>query len=448
MKRTNTFQALFIGLFLLAFFSCQNQFDLSLETTNSNSEFSVSDAEKWVKQKFAEAKVPLRGEILWDLAEKVNMSSPLLTVPILVEDPNEQVLIRRDGKMIESVISTQRIVFFRDIKGKLSGSIVKIESSQINTINTYTGNLYFSDPLTNNMQSVWELKNGEFVNSIDFANTIINARINCEWEMYILACGDACSGTGVLSGGSYLPDPPGGCCWKYRGCGGGPSSAPGQGVVPIPNPTGVAGVPLGGGGGSNGNGIAVLSNSNSANTILSLGTFRMKVSDISKYPRFASLVKELRSYVENNNEIMNSLSSLTGYSRGEILNSLTWNSGPEIKIEDFATEFGKLGSETRRIVGQFKRGADPNSIYMNANWVRGLESANLEETKKATAFLLGVAMLHEFVHLSRFKNELPRNLCNNPSDYNCEAGWYFNTAAFGTLITDQNASQYSYIFFR
>ncbi len=432
--------------FVLVFsWSCERKPDIDAVAPSVERQFvTIEEAKSWLKEHIKTNDIRKYENVLWDLAETTTIQEvPILTIPFFDSNNSSKVQKKQNGIIEEVDISTQRLIFFEDDNGSMQSFILAVDNKDdLSNFNNYSGNFYFKDTRTTDLKAIWNFQKGKLVGINTINKSAANARTgsDCSIEMYILEC----SGTGQLSGGSGSGD---GCRWVLAqtfGCGGGTGTGVGGDGSGGDGGGGIGG--FGGGGGGFGGGGLI--GGITENSVIGLGRFVMRADVIRKYPRFAKLVKELKSYVENNTEIMSSLSSLTGYSREDILEVLKWNSGPEIKIEDFATEFGKLGTETRRIVGQFKRESDPNSIYINANWVRGLESANLEETRKATAFLLGVAMLHEFVHLGRFKNELPRNLCNNPSDYNCEAGWYFNTAAFGTLITDRNASQYSYIFFR
>ncbi|WP_164490252.1 hypothetical protein [Runella sp. SP2] len=79
-------------------------------------------------------------------------------------------------------------------------------------------------------------------------------------------------------------------------------------------------------------------------------------------------------------------------------------------------------------------------IEIQDSFVRGLETANLESTKQATAFLLAVALLHEVVHYGNaiLGKQEPGELW----------AYSFENEAFGAHITKQNASQYVYEFFK
>lgn len=76
----------------------------------------------------------------------------------------------------------------------------------------------------------------------------------------------------------------------------------------------------------------------------------------------------------------------------------------------------------------------PNQININANFVLGLEKSVLNTTIEATAFLLAVTVLHEFIHYG-----------NHLTGYNTqgqEMGNLFEIDSYGIIITKYNASQY------
>lgn len=155
--------------------------------------------------------------------------------------------------------------------------------------------------------------------------------------------------------------------------------------------------------------------------------FKLKPSDQRKYPRFTAMIKELPAIVKNDVKIMRSLKLWSGLTEAQILDKLKFGQGPEIIIKELTGKYG-----------YFNRLEDPNAFNISASFVRGLEQSNLLGTQQATAFLLGVTVLHEFVHQARAANGLDR-------DY--EYGDKFENSAFGLIIGGDNAGNYSYIFY-
>ncbi|HWV73571.1 MAG TPA: hypothetical protein VN040_17740 [Pseudosphingobacterium sp.] len=162
-------------------------------------------------------------------------------------------------------------------------------------------------------------------------------------------------------------------------------------------------------------------------TELGANRFVMKDIDQSKYPRFTTMVKGLKSFVQNDKKVMEALVKWSGFTEAEILSKIEFGKGPEIVIKD-------LGSSSK--YGYFDAVENPNVVNINSSWVNGLEIANLTSTQEATAFLLGVTLLHEFVHQAR--------AANNLDQHTYEYGLGFENIAFGVVINRNNAGKYSY----
>jgi hypothetical protein len=158
------------------------------------------------------------------------------------------------------------------------------------------------------------------------------------------------------------------------------------------------------------------------------GKFVMSNADQAAYPRFTEMVKNLYSFVQNDTKVLNALKHWSGFSESQILEKVQFGKGPTIIIKDITGA-----------CGYFSRAENPNAIFIDAGWVRGLEQANLTSTKQATSFLLAVTVLHEFVHQARAANNLDK-------DY--EYGEGFEIMSFGLVIKASNAADYSYRFYQ
>ncbi len=154
---------------------------------------------------------------------------------------------------------------------------------------------------------------------------------------------------------------------------------------------------------------------------------KLSQSDSLKYPRLASMIKSLRTYVINDVKVMDALLEFTGYTRSEILNLLKYGNGPLVII-----------NEATGRIGHFDRST--NTLELTASYVRGLELSVLSSTKQATSFLLAVTTLHEFVHYGRYNNNSP--------DGGYEYGWGFEEMAYGAIINKKNAYEYSIDFYK
>ncbi len=131
---------------------------------------------------------------------------------------------------------------------------------------------------------------------------------------------------------------------------------------------------------------------------------------------------------------MDALVKWSGFSPTKIRELLKFGKGPVLKIYDLRAIKGP------NIYGHcLCPGVPETAVELEIAFVRGFEKANLKSTQQATAFLLAVTLLHEFVHWGAFSNgikEVPP----------LEFGDQFEKQVFKVLINKKNASQYSYDF--
>jgi hypothetical protein len=138
------------------------------------------------------------------------------------------------------------------------------------------------------------------------------------------------------------------------------------------------------------------------------------------FPRFTNMVKNLKTFVKNNPKVLNALQIYSGFSKQQILNHLAFGEGPLIKVEEMKGRFG-----------YFNKSNGNKTLHIRASYVRGLEQAFLKSTQEATAFLLAVTILHEYVHLGRTQN----NLSEGVYDF----GLGFERDAFNVIVDENNA---------
>ncbi|PZX60927.1 hypothetical protein, partial [Hydrotalea sandarakina] len=138
------------------------------------------------------------------------------------------------------------------------------------------------------------------------------------------------------------------------------------------------------------------------------------------YPNFTNLVKNLKTFVRDNPKVLNALQKWSGLSKQQILDKLTFGHGPTIKVEEMIGRFGF-----------YNKKSSENILHIRASYVRGLEQSKLVSTKQATAFLLAVTILHEFVHYGTG--------LNNISEGQYDFGLRFERDAFNVIVDDDNA---------
>jgi hypothetical protein len=151
--------------------------------------------------------------------------------------------------------------------------------------------------------------------------------------------------------------------------------------------------------------------------------FRFDPSDNyeTKYPKFTNLVKNLKTFVKSNPKVLNALQAYSGFSKQQILDYLQFGKGPVIKIEEMTGKYGFFGPYSK-------------VLNIRASYVRGLEQASYQSTQEATAFLLAVTILHEFVHFGTDSNKIT-------SDGLYEFGSGFERDAFNVIINKDNAGK-------
>lgn len=160
---------------------------------------------------------------------------------------------------------------------------------------------------------------------------------------------------------------------------------------------------------------------------LSSPNFKMRKIDQLKYPNFTALVKSLKTEIQNNPATLNRLVELSGLTEQQVLANLTFGQGPNIRLVPNLT--GPSGPN----YGNFNP-ADPTYINVNLDFVLGLEQSSLSSTRHATAFLLAVTILHEFIHFG--------NYVTGYDTQGNEMGNLFEISTYGIIITHYNAGYY------
>lgn len=154
--------------------------------------------------------------------------------------------------------------------------------------------------------------------------------------------------------------------------------------------------------------------------------FVLSDTDQQQYPRFTELVRSLPDFVEQHDRVKQALVQHTNLPWNKIKSLLKFGSGPKIVVNELSPA---------SYYGHTIYPAFPEPfIEISARYVRGLEAANLNGTKEATAFLLTVTMLHELTHYGAVdggRNETRNN----------EFGDDFERTVLGTTIGKDNAGK-------
>lgn len=141
------------------------------------------------------------------------------------------------------------------------------------------------------------------------------------------------------------------------------------------------------------------------------------------YPRFTNMVKNLKTFVKENPKVMTALQKWSGFSKQQIIDKLTFGKGLTIKIENI--ENGSFGTYDGK--------KQPLVLKVRKSYVLGLEQSHLESTQQATAFLLAVTILHEFVHYGTTHNGISEGVY--------DFGFGFEWDAFNVFVNEKTAGK-------
>ena len=159
------------------------------------------------------------------------------------------------------------------------------------------------------------------------------------------------------------------------------------------------------------------------NNPLTQPTFKFDPADNyqTKYPRFTNMVKNLKTFIIANPVVMAALQKYSGFTKQQIIDKVTFGKGPIIKV-----------IELEGIYGNYDSKVNLNILNLRASYVRGLEQSFLPSTQQATAFLLAVSILHEFVHYG--------TTTNHKSEGIYDFGFGFERDAFNVYVEENNAA--------
>lgn len=141
------------------------------------------------------------------------------------------------------------------------------------------------------------------------------------------------------------------------------------------------------------------------------------------YPKLTEYLKNQLPNIKDNTTIINAIKKYTNLTTAEIEQHLKWGNGPTIKIEQLGSAYGK-----------FKKSVDLNSLYLDIDLVNQLENTTPNSNlANAFAFLIGVTVLHEYVHYGDY------NYNGDTWQYPQEEGLLFENDVYGQSVWISNA---------
>ena len=111
----------------------------------------------------------------------------------------------------------------------------------------------------------------------------------------------------------------------------------------------------------------------------------------------------------------------------QVKSHLQWGKGPTIEVVQLDSFCSTCSTSTYGLY----RGTIPNTLHLDIDLVNDLENSNPESSlSSAFAFLIGVTILHEYVHYSEYTD----GSWNNP-----ESGVLFEQDVYGQTVWRSNA---------
>ena len=138
------------------------------------------------------------------------------------------------------------------------------------------------------------------------------------------------------------------------------------------------------------------------------------------YPIATEYIKNKLSDLAFNEQVINHLVNYSELSEEQIKKDLEWGNGPIIRIrEDIEDICGEL------CYGFFNPNA-PDYINIDIGLIENIEESNIDISQEALGFLLGVTILHEYVHFGETQDG---DYTDDP-----DSGLLFEVEAFGEQV--------------
>ncbi|MFX0555933.1 hypothetical protein ACOCEA_04005 [Maribacter sp. CXY002] len=164
------------------------------------------------------------------------------------------------------------------------------------------------------------------------------------------------------------------------------------------------------------------------------------LSPFVKYPKnsnYSSQYKKLTEYLKNQlpkvgkiDKIIDAIHLFTKLPKEQIKLDLQWGEGPFIEIVQL-DNFPNCNTCSNITVGHFAKESNPNTLYLDIDYVNQMENGTLAENDNdAAIFFIGTTILHEYVHYGDYTDGF---------DYPGEEGWKFEIMVYGNNVNPENA---------
>ncbi|MGB3606424.1 hypothetical protein [Psychroserpens sp.] len=141
------------------------------------------------------------------------------------------------------------------------------------------------------------------------------------------------------------------------------------------------------------------------------------------YPKLTEYLKNQLPTIKDNTVIIIAIKTYTNLTTSQIQEHLKWGEGPTIRVEQIGEAYG-----------EFRKATDTSSIYLDIDLVNQLEnSISNTSLANAFAFLIGVTILHEYVHYGDY------NYNGDLWQFPQEEGLLFENDVYGQSVWIHNA---------
>lgn len=144
------------------------------------------------------------------------------------------------------------------------------------------------------------------------------------------------------------------------------------------------------------------------------------------YPKLTEYLKNKMPLLETNRKIIDAIMALTGLTESEIAEHFEWGNGPTIIVLQLDNYTPNTSENT---LGLFDP-THPENLFIDLDLVLELENGSTMMNSDALIFLLGVTILHEYVHYGDYNQGVNNEI---------EEGDLFEESVYGTRVKRHNA---------
>lgn len=160
----------------------------------------------------------------------------------------------------------------------------------------------------------------------------------------------------------------------------------------------------------------------------------LDTTGLSRFPKLKELAADLPGFLKKYPNITKAIAYYTGFTEAQVTAMMKPGAGPKITVVP-----NLVSSNGTYSVGEYN--PETRELRISESFALGLQVVTSPNAQQATALLLAITAMHEFIHYGRDANHLTYN-ATDIHGYNVEAGWEFEyniSYQYNTGITASNA---------